>query len=78
MNREHFKLYHTLTRHDDENHGEWTGLRGRINAELIRKCNFPEPSPETLILHCGPAPFNKCVNDTLISMGYSADMIHKF
>jgi NAD(P)H-flavin reductase len=36
LNSEHFKLFHTLTRHNDELHGEWKGLRGRVTAEMIK------------------------------------------
>lgn len=78
MNPEHFKLYHTLTRHDDTKHGVWTELKGRICEEILQKCNFPEPSPETLIVYCGPAGFNKTVEETLAKMGYTKDMMHKF
>lgn len=72
------RILHTLTRHNDETDGEWKGYRGRVNAEMIKECAFPEPSAETLILHCGPALFNKCVNEVLLGMGYTAEMIYKF
>jgi NAD(P)H-flavin reductase len=32
INSDNFRLYHTLTRHQDEKDGEWDGLRGRISA----------------------------------------------
>lgn len=37
-NPDHFKLFHTLTRHVDETQGEWIGLRGRVFAEMIAHC----------------------------------------
>ena len=77
-NTENFKLYHTLTRHNDEQHGEWNGLKGRVSVELIKECGFPEPSEETLIVHCGPAAFNKTVVEVLTTLGYTSEMIHKF
>lgn len=77
-NPEYFTLHHTLTRHDDNDHGEWDGLRGRITADMLKDCKFPEPSEETLICYCGPAGFNKTVEDTLAALGYSKDMLFKF
>lgn len=53
------KIYHTLTRHDDAKYGDWNGLKGRVSAQMLKDCGFPEPSPETLICFCGPAGFNK-------------------
>ena len=73
-----FKLHHTLTRHDELKHGEWKGFKGRVNEELIKGAGFPEPSPETLICHCGPAEFNKTVVEVLKGLGYTEDMIFKF
>jgi len=79
INPENFKLYHTLTRHDDALHGEWTGLRGRISEEMIKSCQgFPEPSEETLVVMCGPQAFCKTATDVLTTMGYTSDMIYKF
>jgi ferredoxin-NADP reductase len=78
INPDHLKLFHTLTRHVDEKDGEWLSLRGRIFAEMVIQCQFPEPSPETLILYCGPSPFNKTVLEILTTLGYTDDMIYKF
>ena len=61
INPDHLRLYHTLTRHQTEKHGEWHGITGRVSAELLKQCRFPEPSPETLITYCGP----KGLNDTV-------------
>ena len=77
-NPDNLKIYHTLTRHNDDIHGEWNGLKGRINADIIKKCGFPEPSPDTLIGYCGPAAFNKTVEEVLAALGYSKDMLYKF
>jgi NAD(P)H-flavin reductase len=70
-----FKLYHTLTRHDDAKYGAWLGLRGRISEEMLKNCNFPEPSEETLICFCGPREFNKTCEQILTKLGYTNDMI---
>jgi NAD(P)H-flavin reductase len=47
-----------LTRHDDDKHGEWNGLKGRITLEMLKEIGIPPPSPETLICYCGPSGFN--------------------
>ena len=31
-----FKLYHTLTRHDEAKHGKWEGLVGRVSEEMLK------------------------------------------
>ena len=67
-----------MTRHADDKEGEWTGFRGRITAEMIKESGMPEPSDDTLICMCGPMAFCKTVTDTLTSLGYSGEMIHKF
>ena len=73
---EYMKVHHTLTRHTE---GEWLGNQGRITKEFLLKCNLPPPSEDTIIAYCGPAPFNKTIEDILINeMGYTKDMIHKF
>ena len=50
MNPDNFKLFHTLTRHDDGQHGDWDGLRGRVSWEMLQQCGFPEPADDVLIL----------------------------
>jgi ferredoxin-NADP reductase len=75
---EHLRIFHTLTRHTDAKHGEWAGLKGRITEEMVKSCGFPEPSAETLIGYCGPAGFNKTVEELFAKLGYSKDMLYKF
>jgi NAD(P)H-flavin reductase len=65
-NAEKIKIFHTLTRHSDDKDGEWGGLKGRLTVDMIKSCGFPEPSEETLIGFCGPAAFNKSVEDILL------------
>lgn len=72
------KIYHTLTRHNEERDGEWNGFKGHVSAEMIKQCKFPEPSPETLIGMCGPSGLTKTCEDILKKLGYEKDMIHKF
>ena len=65
------KVYHTLTRHDENKDGEWNGFTGRINLEMIQKCGFPEPAEDTLIGICGPKHFKENIlNEILIPQGY--------
>jgi ferredoxin-NADP reductase len=40
--------------------------------------DFLSPLVETLIGYCGPAGFNKTVEELLTKLGYSKDMIYKF
>jgi hypothetical protein len=37
MNPERLKVFNSLTRHNEEKHGVWTGLRGRITAEMLKE-----------------------------------------
>ena len=36
----------------------WNGSVGYVNGDMI-KASLPEPSPETIILYCGPPPFEE-------------------
>ena len=78
LNVTNLKIHHTLTRHNSEIEGKWEGLFGRITSEMLTACGFPEPSPETMILYCGPPGLNKTVEDLMLKLGYSKDMLHKF
>ncbi len=78
LNPDNLRLFHTLTRHNEEAHGTWDGLKGRVTAEMLKQCRFPEPSPDTLIVYCGPAALGKTVEEVLTSMGYDKTMMHKF
>ena len=53
MNPDNLELTHTLTRHNPETHGEWDGLQGRVNIEMIQKLGFPPPADDTFIFICG-------------------------
>ena len=78
VNVTNLKIHYTLTRHNTETDGQWEGLTGRITAEMIKACELPEPSPETLIVYCGPTGMNKTVEDLMLKLGYTKDMLHKF
>jgi ferredoxin-NADP reductase len=42
------------------------------------KERLPAPSIETLILYCGPPPFEDMMKKHLSELGYTDDMIFKF
>ena len=80
-----FRIYYTLTRETRET--SWSGLRGRIDAPMLR-AHLPPPSdPRTLLFVCGPpemyaalsGPRNeKALSGTLAALGYSAAQVVKF
>lgn len=67
---ENFKVFFTLTRHDPEKHGEWNGLVGRINFDMLKQCGFPEPADDLFLATCGPKGFGDSVTAGLEEMGY--------
>lgn len=71
-NPENFKVFHTLTRHDEATHGEWTGLKGRVTAEMLSECGFPPVADDVFVFICGPNPFKKHCDDLLTSLGFIA------
>ena len=75
-NKERFELFLTVDIAPDANL-VWEQGVGFITREML-KLNMPEPSPETLILYCGPPPFEKMMKQHLTELGYSADMQFKF
>ena len=66
------KSYHTLTMHDESVDGHWNGLTGRVNMDMLRRCDFPEPKDDNdiLITSCGPKGFTEYVNGFLEENGY--------
>jgi len=51
------KIFHTLTRHKPEEHGEWNGLTGRVNMDMLKQCGFAEPADDVFIAICGTSSF---------------------
>ena len=70
VNPEKFKVFHTLTRHDDAKHGEWAGLRGRVNKEMLDKVGLPAPADDVFIFRCGPNAFCADIKTCLEENGY--------
>ena len=63
-------MYHTLTRHDAEKHGDWDGLQGRVSYEMLQECQFPEAADDVFIGICGPPEFNAEIAGFLQENGY--------
>jgi len=71
-----FTLIYTLTREKADSN--WTGERGRIGEEMIRKF-VPLPSDDTIVLTCGTIEMTAVTLIPLLKkMGYKADHIHDF
>jgi len=70
-----FTMIHTLTR---EKETEWTGERGRISEEMIKKY-IPPPSDEVIVVTCGTLEMTqRYLIPLLKKMGYSEDNIYDF
>jgi len=61
---------HTLTREQRDLAAPL--IKGRVSIEMLQQLGFPEPSPETLYILCGPRPFNQACKEMLISAGHAA------
>eukprot|EP00898_Chlorokybus_atmophyticus_P007618 jgi/Chlat1/7858/Chrsp66S07301 len=81
-----FKVYYVL----NEARPDWTGGKGFVTADIV-KAHTPPPSPDTLVMVCGPPPMMKAVSGdkapdrsqgevegVLKDMGYTKDMVFKF
>lgn len=65
-----FKVFHTLTRHDEAKHGKWDGLTGRIDIDMLKKCGLPDPSDDVFIGTCGPKGFGETITGPLADLGF--------
>ena len=74
INPKNYQLWNTLTRHNDKEHGEWKGLRGRISLKMIQECGFPGPASDTFIFICGPSSFKSDLIAFLQNAGYNSSM----
>lgn len=64
------KINYTLTRHNDEKDGEWTGLRGRITSEMFIELGMPVPADDVFIYFCGPDGMYGTMKAILAELGY--------
>lgn len=68
-----FKVYFVL----NEAKKDWKGGVGFVTAAMLMD-RFGDPSPDTLVMICGPPPMNKAMKSHLASIGYSDKQIFKF
>lgn len=73
-NKDKFKLLYTV---DVKPENTWEGNVGFVTKDMISK-NLPEPSPDTIIMYCGPPPFEDMMKLHLKELGYTEDMVYKF
>jgi ferredoxin-NADP reductase len=62
---------HTLTR---ERPDDWSGLTGRVDAELLRALVFA-PSEKPAVFVCGPTPFVEAVGTALVALGHAPERV---
>lgn len=61
----------TLTR---ESSPEWTGRRGRVDADLLREVSWPaSDKPHCYV--CGPTPFVEAVAGALVDLGHEPGLV---
>ncbi|CDW86183.1 nadh-cytochrome b5 reductase [Stylonychia lemnae] len=70
-----FKLFYTI--YDETPNPSWEGGKGFIDKQMLAQ-NLPKPSPDTIILYCGPPSFDKAILNHLQELGYDNTMIQKF
>jgi len=68
-NEQRCNVLHTLTKPSDE----WTGLKGRINGELVQK--HCEKDTETMVLVCGPEALEKSIHISLLEQGWDDEQL---
>ncbi|RMZ86402.1 hypothetical protein DV736_g6373, partial [Chaetothyriales sp. CBS 134916] len=66
------KVFYTLTKAPED----WTGLRGRINGELVR-AHCPRDK-DYLVLICGPEAMERSMHKALLEAGWVDDQIMFF
>jgi len=74
--KDDFKLYLTVDIKPDEKEN-WKQGVGFITAEMLKE-QMPAPGPDTLILYCGPPPFENMMKTHLSNLGYDSTMQFKF
>ena len=74
--KEKFHLYLTVYQKPEEKEN-WTQGVGFITKEMLKE-HMPPPHPGTIILFCGPPPFEDMMKKHLAELGYTKDMIFKF
>lgn len=75
-NTSRFKLHLTVDVKPEDTIN-WKGSVGFVTKDMLRS-TMPEPSADTIILYCGPPPFEEMMQKHLKELGYSNDMVFKF
>lgn len=73
---ENFKLFLTVDVTPEDSVG-WKYGTGFVTQSMIQQ-NLPKPSEDTIILYCGPPPFEDMMKKHLSELGYTDDMVFKF
>lgn len=68
-NEQRCNVIHTLTKPSKD----WTGLKGRINGELVRK--HCEKDKQTLVLVCGPEALEKSIHVSFLDQGWDDEQL---
>lgn len=68
-----FSVYFVLNEATDD----WDGGVGFVTSDMMIE-QFGSPSPDTLVMICGPPPMNRAMKTHLRSIGYSEKQIFKF
>ena len=55
----------------------WTGFKGYLTSEMIRK-SIPPPSEDHLVINCGPKAMNDLSCRILKSLGHKEDNIFNY
>lgn len=74
--KDNFKLYLTVDVKPDDAAG-WKQGVGFITKDMIQK-HMPPPGEQTIILFCGPPPFEDMMKKHLTELGYTENMWFKF
>ncbi len=74
--KERFNLYFTVDVKPEESLN-WKHGVGFVTKEMIKE-KLPAPGEDTIILYCGPPPFEDMMKKHLAELGYSEDMCFKF
>ncbi|KAK3910947.1 Cytochrome b5 reductase 4 [Frankliniella fusca] len=72
-----FTVSHVLSEADET----WTGLRGRVDGELLRSqlpSRNPQDEPKAFVFVCGPTAFTQLTGGLLTVMGYTNKDYHCF
>jgi cytochrome-b5 reductase len=74
--KDNFKLFLTVDVTPETSVG-WNYGTGFVTQSMILQ-HLPKPSPDTIILYCGPPPFEDMMKKHMAELGYSDDMVFKF